>query len=235
MRMTSFIGSLAWTALLAFLVAGCARHKGAGTTNVKVKEVIQVQAYTYLLVKKRSSEYWIATSSMEAIPGETFHYREGMLMKDFYSKELDRTFESVVFVDELTRGKPGEMHGTREHPEKQQQTGSSVPAERAEVTVQPAEGSVIIRDLYTDPAAFEGRVIRVTGEVTKFNPAIMERNWVHLQDGTEFEGRFDLVATSLEHFEVGEVVTIEGVVAVDLDFGYGYTYEILLEEATAVK
>jgi hypothetical protein len=74
----------------------------------------------------------------------------------------------------------------------------------------------------------------VKGEITRFNAAIMERNWIHIQDGTEFEGQFDLAATSTETFEVGSTVVLEGVLAADLDFGYGYTYEILLENATAV-
>ena len=54
-------------------------------------------------------------------------------------------------------------------------------------------------------------------------------------DGTEFEGKFDLTATSGEAFSVGQQLTLEGVVAVDLDFGYGYTYEVLLEQAHVVE
>ena len=73
------------------------------------------------------------------------------------------------------------------------------------------------------------------GEVTKFNPSIMDRNWIHLQDGTEFEGQFDLTATSLESFKVGSIVTLEGILALNQDFGYGYMYELLLEKATAVN
>ena len=63
----------------------------------------------------------------------------------------------------------------------------------------------------------------------------MERNWVHLQDGTELEGKYDLTVTSKESFQVGQVLTIEGILAVNRDFGYGYSYEILLEKATIVK
>jgi len=63
----------------------------------------------------------------------------------------------------------------------------------------------------------------------------MERNWVHIQDGTEFEGKFDLTATSSETFEVGTQVTLEGILTLDHDFGYGYTYDVLLEKATAVR
>ena len=75
----------------------------------------------------------------------------------------------------------------------------------------------------------------MSGEVAKYNPAIMERNWIHIQDGTEFEGKYDLTATSSESFEVGQVVSLQGVVALNRDFGYGYAYEVLLENATAVR
>ena len=52
--------------------------------------------------------------------------------------------------------------------------------------------------------------------MTKYNAAIMERNWVHIQDGTEFEGKFDLTATSSESFEVGQVVSLEGILALNM-------------------
>jgi len=75
----------------------------------------------------------------------------------------------------------------------------------------------------------------VRGQVAKYNPEIMERNWVHLQDGTEFDGKYDLTVTSVEPFEVGQVITVEGILALNKDFGYGYEYELLLEKATQIK
>ena len=86
-----------------------------------------------------------------------------------------------------------------------------------------------------NPEAYEGKTIQLRGEIVKFNPEIMNKNWVHLQDGSDFDGKFDLTFTSDESFEVGSVVTVEGVLALNLDFGYGYSYEVLLENATAVR
>ena len=67
--------------------------------------------------------------------------------------------------------------------------------------------------------------------VTKFNAEIMERNWIHLQDGTEHKGNFDLTVTSDNRVNVGDTICIEGKIALDKDFGYGYFYEIIMEEA----
>jgi len=63
----------------------------------------------------------------------------------------------------------------------------------------------------------------------------MNTNWIHLQDGTESDGKFDLTATCLENLNVGDIVTLEGKITLDKDLGYGYFYEVLLEDAKIVK
>jgi len=211
-------------------LAGCTDRSGDAAVKVKVKAVEQVQDYTYLLVKGRGPAYWIAVSSTEISPGESITYQGGLLMEDFYSKELDRTFEKVVFLDDIGGSQtsamdmmPGTSHG------------SQIKTDKLELSVTAEEGTVNIAELYANPGAYEGKKLRVKGEVAKFNAAIMERNWIHIQDGTEFEGKFDLTITSQESFEVGQVLTFEGILALNRDFGYGYTYDILLEEATATR
>ncbi|MEN8155424.1 MAG: DNA-binding protein [Bacteroidota bacterium] len=218
---------------LSLLLFSCSNSPSGEYTTIRVKEVEQVTQYTYLLVKAKGPAYWVAVPTMDATPGETYHYQGGMVMQDFYSKELERTFDKVIFLEALIPGTPGSM---RQAGDVQEVTpGSMVQEEKSDVQIERMEGVVTIAELYNDPDAFKGRVVRVTGEVSKFNAAIMERNWVHIQDGTEFEGKFDLTATSAESYEVGTIVTLEGTLAVDLDFGYGYAYEILLERATAVN
>jgi hypothetical protein len=77
--------------------------------------------------------------------------------------------------------------------------------------------------------------VKITGRVTKYNPSIMGKNWVHLQDGSEFEGGYDLTVTTDTVVEVGETVTFEGKIALDKDFGYGYFYSVLLEEGKILE
>lgn len=230
---------------LILMIAGCNSNPTSEFTNVKVKEVEQVGSYTYLLVKAKGPEYWLAVPSMEVKSGETYHYQGGMLMTDFYSEELDKTFDEVIFLEAIFSGNAGsgpenknnsETMGLLDsHQSQGVDYGNMVTIEKTDVQVEVVEGAITISDLFSDPGAYEGKTIRVRGEVTKYNAAIMELNWVHLQDGTEFEGKFDLTATSIESFEVGTVVTLEGILALNRDFGYGYSYELLLEKATAVK
>lgn len=233
--------------IIGIIVLGllsCNRDASDGYTKVDVVEVIEVASYTYLLVKEKKSEYWIATATMTAEPGESYKYRGGILMSDFHSEELDRTFDEVLFIDQLlplsdqgTEGMNQAMQDPHQgmHGDQDATPGSSVTEERSDIKVEAVEGTITIEDLFSDLKAYKGKTVRVRAKVTKFNPAIMERNWVHLQDGTEYEGNYDLTATTTEPFEVGSIVILEGKVALDLDFGYGYTYEVLLEKAKAVE
>jgi len=229
---------------IALLAFSCNNSSTDGYNTIKVLEVEQVGSYTYMLVKGSDSEYWIAASSIVANPGETYKYKGGLLMTGFYSKDLDRTFDEVLFLDEIISenasvnqgNAPMDQDHASMHQGMQELTpGSVVVDEKADIKISSSEGTISIAELYANPKAYTGKTVRVQGKVTRFNSAIMERNWVHIQDGTEHEGKFDLTATSSEKFIVGNTVIIEGILAMDLDFGYGYSYEILLEKVTAVK
>ena len=218
-------------------ITGCSNSGGDGPVTAKVKAVEQVANYTYLLVKGKGPAYWIAVSSTDIGVGESITYEGGMLMENFYSKELDRTFEKVIFLDGVQGGTAPAMGGVQSAMGGMQGTtqGSDVRTDKLEISMEAPEGAVSIAALYKDPSSYEGKTVRVRGQVAKYNPQIMERNWVHLQDGSEFDGKYDLTVTSMEPFEVGQVITVEGILALNRDFGYGYEYEILLEKATQIK
>lgn len=238
-----FVKKLLVAGMFLTSVACNTSTENSGLTTVKVQEVEQVSNYTYLLVKAKGPEYWIAVPTMEAKVGETYQYQGGMLMEEFHSTELDRTFDKVLFLEALfsTSEAPPDMQAANPampsgHPALQEATpGSTVKTERADVNVEAGEGTTTIAKLFANPGDYDGKTVRVRGVVTKYNAAIMERNWIHLQDGTEYEGKYDLTATSTEGFAEGSVITLEGVLAINKDFGYGYAYEILLEEAKAVE
>jgi len=106
---------------------------------------------------------------------------------------------------------------------------------REDIKVDPCPGCITIADLYSGKSRYSGKTVKITGKITKINPAIMGKNWLHIQDGTESGGFFDLTVTTDLSPEVGKIVTIEGQVSADRDFGYGYTYEILLENGKIIQ
>lgn len=88
-----------------------------------------------------------------------------------------------------------------------------------------------VADLYAEKAALVGKQVQVSGKVVKVNNGIMNRNFLHVQDGTGAEGANDLTITSQQTAAVGDQVTATGKVSTDVDFGMGYKYPLLMEEA----
>ena len=93
-----------------------------------------------------------------------------------------------------------------------------------------------IADLYKDKAALAGKQVTLHGKVVKVNNQIMQRNFLHLQDGSgdAAAGNHDVTVTSEATAAKGDEVTVTGTVAVDVDFGAGYSYPLLVEKATIV-
>ncbi len=111
---------------------------------------------------------------------------------------------------------------------------SKVAIEKANITVEPCEGCITISNLLANKKSYSGKIIKIKGQVTKYNPEIMGKNWVHIQDGTEFQGEYDLTITTDIPVNVGQIVTFEGKIALDKDFGYGYLYNVIMEEGKPV-
>jgi len=81
-------------------------------------------------------------------------------------------------------------------------------------------------------ASLVGQTITAQGKVVKVNNGIMGRNFVHVQDGTGDASSNNLIVTSKQTANVGDQVTVSGVVVLNRDFGSGYTYPLLIEEAS---
>lgn len=89
-----------------------------------------------------------------------------------------------------------------------------------------------IATLIQNKTSLAGQTIKASGKVVKVNNGIMGRNFVHLQDGSGEAGSNTLIITSKQTAAVGEQVTISGVVVLNRDFGSGYSYPLLIEEAS---
>jgi predicted RNA-binding protein len=226
-----------WILLTSIAISCNFRKKGGNNSEentapnshkVTVSEVIQTGSYTYLKLKEDDKEYWAAVSSMEAKPGQTYYYQQSMEMRDFKSKELNRTFSSIYFIDNLS-----DQPITQKKKETLKTTGRQMVERATDIKVKPAEGGVTISTLMTDKSKFDGKIVRINGKVMKYSADIMGKNWVHLQDGTEAGGQYDLVITTMDQVKPGDVVTFEGKISLNKDFGYGYKYDVLMEDAKA--
>ncbi len=198
--------------------------------QVRAEEVIQTNSYTYVRVSSDGSDYWIAINKSEVEKGKTYYWSEGIAMKDFPSKELNRTFPSIFLVQDFT-DQPITLDS---HITTMPETGSQNTAEKIEISVDPVEGGSTIAELYSLRDLFDGKKVKVRGQVVKFAGEIMDRNWVHIQDGTGNGDQYDLAITTQDVVKVGDVVVFEGMIGLNRDFGAGYFYELIMEDAILI-
>jgi len=207
-----------------------------GPVNGTVAETINAGGYTYIRIKE--SDIWIATSTMEISEGDPIEYSGGAEMLNFHSKSLDRTFESIWFVQKvsLTGQDPHQQAAARGHaPIPTDGPRDAAIAAPAPGSIEKLDGGKSVEEILTDSAALHGQTVSLRARVTKVSENIMGMNWITLQDGTGTAPNDKLMAISSEMVAVGEVVTAKGLLQNDVDLGYGYRYAALLEEATFIK
>lgn len=105
-----------------------------------------------------------------------------------------------------------------------------------DITVPRASGenSYTVEDVFNQVAELAGKKIRIQGKAIKVSPRIMGRNWIHLQDGSgnPMNNSHDLVITSNDLPAKDDIILVEGTVSKDKDFGAGYKYNVIIEDAT---
>ncbi len=195
----------------------------------EVLEVKDVEVYTYLRLKTRDGETWAAVSRAPVKVGARVTIENPSVMKDFESKVLKKTFPTIVF---------GTLAGTggKEFASAHGSAPKAASTESAPIKVPKASGANArtVADIHTKASELKDKPVVVAGQVVKFNAAIMGKNWIHLRDGSgdAAKGTDDLLVTTQANAKVGDVVTVSGVVRTNKDFGSGYTYKVLVEDAT---
>lgn len=196
--------------------------------EVVVKEFLQASGYTYILVEEDHEEYWMAVSKTEVKVGDKIYYENAMEMADFESKELNKVFDKILFVDMASTqpiSKKDKKDAAISH------TKSNMQRLLDSIKIKPVEGSLSIIELYNDAEKYKNKEVMVRGQVVKVNMDIMDRNWVHLMDGTKAGDRSDLTFTTKEVVKIGDTVTFKGILALDKEFGAGYVYPLVVEGA----
>lgn len=98
-------------------------------------------------------------------------------------------------------------------------------------SIKKPEGGKTIAEIFSQKDRLSGKEVLLRAKVVKFTPRIMKRNWVHLKDGTGAEGTDELIVTTQSTVKVGDTVLVKGVLQTDRDFGYGYRYDVIIEDA----
>lgn len=175
----------------------------------KILEIKNVKDYKYLKINEEGKEIWVAIANVDVAVGDKIGYDKSIMMRDFKSKSLNQTFKEIFFASDV-------YIAQKEKPFVQKDTYT-------------------IEEIHMWRENLAGKVISIDATVYKVLEGIMELDWVHLGDGTGNAMRLtdDLVFTAKSTtVKEGDKVTAKGKVVIDKDFGYGYFYKVIIQDAT---
>jgi hypothetical protein len=201
----------------------------------KVLERLNADRYSYLRLSTDSGEIWAAVLQTDAKTGDEVSVLNPMPMDGFESKTLNRRFDKIVFgmLDQQTQQTNAMQTLSKAH------AGVSDTADAGPIKVQKAAGADgrTVAEVFAQKLQLKDRRIAVRGKVVKVNSNIMQKNWVHLRDGSGDPNAKtdDLTVTTQGSAAVGDTVLVNGVVCTDKNFGMGYVFPVIIEDASVMK
>jgi len=201
----------------------------------KVVETMNAASYTYVLIDTGKQKVWAAAPQFTVKKGDSIAIADAMEMRHFQSQALKRNFEVVYFTGSVkVNGRVPTAAASPQSPELPQNhppiAGSSKPPMKLS-EIKKAEGGMRIAEIFAGKEQLKSKTVKVRGQVVKYNPEVMGKNWIHIQDGTGTAGSNDLTVTTSATTKLGDVILVTGTVATDRDFGGGYRYSLIVEEA----
>jgi hypothetical protein len=246
--------------LVALAVAGCKKKEpappqqpaaapgapeGAGATlKGKILERLDAAPYSYLRIQSASGEVWAAVPKTELGKDADVVVTGAMPMNDFESKTLQRKF-AVVYFGTLggdaapaapAPGEPGPPSAASMAA--QHAAAAAGPSDVGSVKVPKASGADArtVAEVFAQRSALKEKPVTIRAKVVKYNEGIMGRNWIHIRDGSGAAGKDnDLTVTTSDRAAVGDVVLVKGTVRTEKDFGAGYSYPVIVEDAKLSK
>ena len=203
----------------------------------KVTETMDSGGYTYAAVKTAGDTVvWTAGPQTALKVGDTLDVESRTEMAGFSSKTLNRTFDRIFFVSTFganaVRAPSHHAAAKKQAPAVKDEPLINTIDALAKGTGGPAD-AYTVQNLFANASQLNGAQVTIAGKVVKFNSGIMGKNWLHIQDGTgnPAQNTHDITVTTQGTAKVGDSVTVKATVATNRDFGAGYSYPVILENA----
>ena len=216
-----------------------AAQPAAENLSGKILQTMDSGGYTYVHIQKKNGDkIWVAVTVTPVKVGSQISFKGGAEMAHFESKTLKRTFEKIVFADGVISAPPVKGKEVDSSRDKGASLGSKGAAagKDAKISVLKATGAnaYTVKEIFANSTKLNKKMVVIKGKVVKVSAKIMGKNWIHIQDGTgtAVTANHDLVCTSKDMADVGDVITVSGTLAKDKDFGGGYKYAVIVEDAT---
>lgn len=239
-------------------------QSAVGVVQGEVLEVQNVANFTYLRLKTQDGEIWAAVINTPIKQGAKVTIENAIVMKNFESKTLKKTFPMIVFgslggaAGSAASGQSphgmsssgenamsgsamsGSMGGSATSGHALGTAYATIPAKKldqiSDVHIPKAKdpNAKTVAEIIKKSVALKDKTVVVRGKVVKYNAGIMGKNWIHLRDGSgsAADNTDDILVTTTNETKLDDVVTVKGIVHNDKDFGAGYAYKVLIEEAT---
>lgn len=94
--MKYFIRLLCGATLFSTIISAAIAAEGTVVSS------LNTESYTYVEISKNDQSAWIVGPLVTVKPGNHVKFEEGAIMSGFYSKQLNRTFPTVMFVQDIT-------------------------------------------------------------------------------------------------------------------------------------
>jgi len=210
---------------------GKTQQQAPGKIYGKVTDILEAAGYTYAEVDTGDKKVWAAATTTPLKIGDMIAFTTEMPMKNFHSNAMKRDFPIIYFVSGFITNNASPAGASTEMASPHG-TIKTAPAAKAVEGIEKVEGGSTIAEVYTDKQKLNGKAIRVRGQVTKYNASVMGKNWLHIRDSSTLD---DLTITTDSTAAIDAVVVIEGKLTLDKDFGYGYVYPLIVEDASVTK
>ena len=211
----------------------------------KILEIKPAMGYKYLRIDEEGKELWVAIANAPVEIGDRIGYDKNTMMQNFKSKSLDQTFNEIFFASDVYLPQKVEKPKSMKEmlglaPKKQDPhagMGRGMAPDEDEKPATPfvKKDTYTIEEIHMWRKSLEGQIISIEGSVYKVSRQIMKLDWVHLGDGTGNEKKLtdDLVFTATSaNIKSGDKVIASGKVVVNKDFGFGYFYKVIIQDAT---
>ncbi len=222
---------------LVLLLGSAVFWSGPATATSVIKgEVLEakdVPNYTYLRLKTASGEVWTAVATAKVKKGDKVSVENAEQMDNFESKSLKKTFPKIFFGSLAAAPGAATAQVSAAH------AGAKQNDFKGDVKVAKATGAQAhtVSEIIGQSAALKDKPVLLRARVVKYSASIMGKNWLHLRDGSGSAAKADqeLLATSTDEAKLGDTVLLKGTVRKDKDFGAGYAYKVMIEDAKLQK
>jgi len=204
-----------------------------------VLETMDGGGYTYVQLETDSGTMWAAGPIAQVEVGSTVTIETNMPMPNFRSTALERDFDMLYFVGSFgTAGTTGSTSADMSNMENPHGDMSNMAAlglggEQVTVTIDAdiakAEGGNSIAEILAQQQELADTSVRVRGKVIKYTQKVLGKDWIHIRD-TQDGG--DLTITTTDKVALGDTILAEGTLLLNKDYGYGYVYEVIMEDAS---